>query len=104
MNQALSTHKPRLPVVLTFQGTVILWQYLYRNCSIPAGGEPTAGGVFNVTITRGGQPLSGATLDGLGMTGENFGPCAGLDRAHASSYVQGPLQAKQDQPSSCQAT
>lgn len=46
-----------------------LWQYLYKNCSVAAGEDPSAGAVFNVSITRGGKPLSGVTLDGVGMTG-----------------------------------
>jgi hypothetical protein len=51
------------------QGTAILWQYLYGNCSVAAGVDPSAGAVFNVSITRDGKPLSGVTLNGLGMTG-----------------------------------
>lgn len=51
------------------QGTVTLWYYQYKNCSIPAGGDPTAGASFNVTFMRGGKPSGGMTVDGLGMTG-----------------------------------
>lgn len=59
--------------MLLLQGDVTLFQYLYGNCSLAPGEDPSAGAVFNVSITRGGAPLSGATLNGLGMTGESPG-------------------------------
>ena len=54
---------------MLLQGSVTLWQYLYNNCSYP-GEDPSAGAAFNISITRGGKPLSDMTLDGLGMIGK----------------------------------
>lgn len=45
-----------------------LFQYLYKNCTYE-GQDPSAGAVFNVTVSREGKPLSGVTFNGLGMTG-----------------------------------
>lgn len=42
---------------------------MYKNCTPAPGEDPSASAAFDVVVTRGGKPLTGTTLDGLGMTG-----------------------------------
>ena len=46
-----------------------LFQYLYKNCSVAAGKDPSASATFDVTLTRAGKLVSGTTLNGMAVTG-----------------------------------
>jgi hypothetical protein len=48
---------------------VKLFQYLYKNCSVAPGKDPSASATFNVTLTRAGKLVSGTTFNGMAVTG-----------------------------------
>jgi hypothetical protein len=52
------------------QGDLVIWAYLYKNCSLSADVPvPSAGLEVNITLLDGTKPVGNVTLDGLVMTG-----------------------------------